>query len=209
MRKKKRTNVQPSNLIQIAMIAVAVLLVLANILISLNLSKSKDQLTVAKETNVTLQRRLDNLAPNKITLPTGKFPLEANEKLLDKAYNQLMNFVYQKTDSTKFFEANKKTLIQYFSQKGYDQLKQETLLQNGSKIESLSSKLLSSSVTFSNFNLKDKTVDVTIYSHYQLANPVKDAKTGVSIINLIYNFDSLSVTNFDMRSTNIDSEKVF
>ena len=209
MRRKRLSRFNFSNLVLGFMLVVAVILVLATILISINLSKDKDKLDVASETHTTLQQKLNDLTPNKISLPAGKFPLEANERLLSRAYLKLMAFVYQKSDSTKPFEANKDTLSQYFSSTGVEKLKQSTLLQDGSKIRSLSSKLQDCTVTFSNFDLKHRTVGVTIYSTYLLAKPVQGAKTGVSLINLTYNFDFLSVSDFDMRSTTVNDQEVF
>ena len=208
-RNRGQGKINLSTIILATFAVVIVILILASTLISLNLNKDNEKLSAVQESNTTLQRRLDTLAPNRITLPAGRFPLEANEKLLSKAYTQLMEFVYTGTNSDNPFNANKNTLIQYFSKDGYDRLKKETLLQDGNKVKSLSKELKTCEITFSNFNLKDKTVDLTIYSDYSLAKPSSNVREGISVITLTYDFNSLTVSNFDMRSTSVEKQEIF
>lgn len=202
--KKNRKTFNLADIVLSAFAFIAVILVLVVILFTINLNKEQASLTKVQDFNTSLQQKYDNLAPNKISLPAGKFPLEANEKLLDAAYTRLMAFVYQKSDSVKIFDQNKDTLIQYFGHDGYEKLKSETLLKDGKATKSLSNKLLECNVAFSDFNLDKKTVAVSIYSNYELANPSGNVKTGVSLITLTYNFADLSVSDFDIHSTNVE-----
>ena len=93
-RNRGQGKINLSTIILATFAVVIVILILASTLISLDLNKDNEKLSAVQESNTTLQRRLDTLAPNRITLPAGRFPLEANEKLLSKAYTQLMEFVY-------------------------------------------------------------------------------------------------------------------
>lgn len=206
--KKERSQTRISTVILSALGIVIIALILATVVISLNLAKDQAKLRTAQSENTHLQQKKDNLTPNQITLPAGKFPLEANEKLLNRAYLRLMAFIYQRSDSEKNFNENKDTLVQYFSEKGYKKLKSETLNKDGNKIRSLSNKLTDCRVAFSNFNVQSKTIDVTIYSEYQLARQTADNKSGISLITLTYNFNSLKVSDFNLTSATIEERKV-
>lgn len=136
----------------------------------------------------TLKLKEDNLKPDIEDIVSGKFDLRAKEHQLDKNYTILIKALFGDAKSVDTVISQSDAYTRYFGKKGWNTLSQLAIVNQDRFIASSNSYVKTS---FSDLNLSKKTLDITIFSKFNLSKESNnDADYGVAYIKVVYDLQN-------------------
>lgn len=198
--KKRRRNLTlKDSILYITGVLAAAMLIISVVTVISGIKATHDYQTAAAE-NKSLQNDFDTLKPQVSAITSGKFDLQGQEKQLANTYSTLSKALFGDASSSSTVLDAKDTYIRYFGSKGWDNLK-DVAFTAGNKLIAKSN--TSTQVKFSNLDLKKQTIQVVIYSKFDLNknSNIGDAVYGLAYVTTTYDLKTNKAVKTTVQST--------
>lgn len=188
MAKKKKERSWRFNYLGIFIVLTVILVTLSAIEIQQYFA-SKNRYASLDTEYQSLKLKKDGLKPDIEDIVSGKFDLRAKERQLDKNYTILAKALFGEAKSADAVISQTDIYTRYFSKKGWNTLSQLAIVNQDRFIASSNSYV---KINFSNLNLYKKTIDITIFSKFDLNKSTvnNDADYGVAYIKVVYDLQN-------------------
>lgn len=198
--RNKRRLGKRKKLVLIATAVTCVLILLCFFYTYTNYLQAKKTYDSYALSNEKLQTQLQNISPTGNEIQTGKFKLDSKEQKLQKEYKELVSYVFGQAKLPVDLQTKKDELTSYFGSQGFENIKKAAIYSDGGSPLMIARKNISTKVGFSQFNLNQKTIWITIYTIFYER---ESDKKGLAYITLKYDFNDSQGSNVNIRTKNL------